>query len=229
VSVAVSVPVSALAGPALFPFSLAAAVMAGLVLVEVLSLLVGHSVAALVDGAIGHEAGLDHAVHGPAGPGDAHGGLSPAALLSWLNVGRVPFLILLILGLAAFALAGFALQGLAAALVAPLPAPLAAIAALAAAVPVLRVATRVLARLIPRDESYAVSADDLVGATAEVTLGPLDQGLPGQVRALDRHGNAHLLRARAAPDAPAMPAGARVLLVDRTDGVFVAIPAGPEL
>ncbi|GJD77911.1 OB-fold-containig protein [Methylobacterium gregans] len=220
---------SALAGPALFPFSLAAAVMAGLVLVEVLSLLVGHSASALVDGALGQDAGLDNAVDGPVGTAHAHGALSPAALLSWLNVGRVPFLILLILGLAAFALAGFALQGLAAALVAPLPVPLAVLAAGAAALPVLRVSTRVLARLIPRDESYAVSADDLVGAIAEVTLGPLDQGLPGQVRALDRHGNPHLLRARAAPDAPAMPAGARVLLVDRADGVFVAIPAAPDL
>lgn len=220
---------SALAGPALFPFSLAAAVMTGLVLVEVLSLLVGHSASALVDGAFGQDAGLGTGLDGAAVPADAHGPLSPAALLSWLNVGRVPFLILLILGLAAFALAGFALQGLAAALVAPLPAPLAVPAAGAAALPVLRVSTRVLARLIPRDESYAVSAADLVGATAEVTLGPLDQGLPGQVRALDRHGNPHLLRARAAPDALPMPAGARVLLVDRSDGVFVAIPAAPDL
>ncbi len=217
---------SALVGPALFPFTLAAAVMTGLVLVEALSLLVGHSLSGLMDNALGHEAtgGGDLA-----SAADADGAFSPAALMSWINLGRVPFLILLILALAVFALAGFLVQGLAAALMAPLPALLAIPVAGAATIPALRVSTRAIARLIPRDESYVVTADDLVGTTAEVTLGPLDEGLPGQVRAVDRHGNTHFLRARAAPGAPAMQSGARVLLVDRTEAVFVAVPATPDL
>ncbi|CAO4139602.1 Inner membrane protein YqiJ [Methylorubrum aminovorans] len=217
---------SALVGPALFPFTLAAVVMTGLVVVEVLSLLVGHSLSGLVDNALGHEAGGGGDL---ATAADADGAFSPAALMSWINLGRVPFLILLILALAVFALAGFLVQGLAAALVAPLPALLAVPVASAATLPALRVSTRVIAGLIPRDETYVVTADDLVGATAEVTLGPLDEGLPGQVRAVDRHGNTHFLRARAAPGAPAMATGARVLLVDRTEAVFVAVPATPDL
>lgn len=217
---------SALVGPALFPFTLAAAVMTGLVVVEVLSLLVGHSLSGLVDNALGHEAGGGGDL---ATAADADGAFSPAALMSWINLGRVPFLILLILALAVFALAGFLVQGLAAALVAPLPALLAVPVAGAATLPALRVSTRAIAGLIPRDESYVVTADDLVGATAEVTLGPLDEGLPGQVRAVDRHGNIHFLRARAAPGAPAMATGARVLLVDRIEAVFVAVPATPDL
>ncbi|BAU89295.1 hypothetical protein MPPM_0690 [Methylorubrum populi] len=224
---------SALVGPALFPFTLAAAVMAGLVVVEALFLLLGHSLSGLLDGALGHETGYD-AGH-PAGGGDlttaadAEGAFSPAALMSWINLGRVPFLILLILALALFALAGFVVQGVAAALVAPLPVLLAVPVAAAATLPALRVSTRGIARLIPRDESYVVTADDLVGATADVTLGPLDDGLPGQVRAFDRHGNTHFLRARAAPGAPAMETGTRVLLVDRLDAVYVAVPAAPDL
>jgi hypothetical protein len=47
--------------------------------------------------------------------------------------------------------------------------------------------------------------------------------------ALDRHGNTHFLRTRAAPGAPAMEAGARVLIVDRADAVYVAVPAAPDL
>ncbi len=219
-----------LAGPALFPFTLAAAVMAGLVAVEALSLLLGQSLSGLVDGALGQGAG-----HEVAGGGDlttaadADGTFSPAALMSWINLGRVPFLILLILGLAVFALAGFLVQGLAAALVAPLPTLLAVPIAAAATLPALRVSTRAIARVIPRDESYVVTADDLIGATGEVTLGPVDDGLPGQVRAVDRHGNTHFLRARAAPGAPAMQSGARVLIVDRADAVYVAVPATPDL
>ncbi len=216
--------VGSLAGPALFPFALAAAVMAGLVVVEAISLLLGQSLSGLVDGALGHDGGGDLVT-----AADAEGSLSPAALMSWINLGRVPFLILLILGLAVFALAGFVLQGLAAALLAPLPVLPAIGLAGAATLPALRVSTRALARLIPRDESYVVGADDLVGATAEVILGPLDDGLPGQVRALDRHGNTHFLRTRAAPGAPAMAKGARVLLVDRADAVYLAVPATPDL
>ncbi|WP_432443187.1 hypothetical protein [Methylobacterium aquaticum] len=106
--------VGSLAGPALFPFALAAAVMAGLVAVEAISLLLGQSLSGLVDGALGHDGGGDLVT-----AADAQGSLSPAALMSWINLGRVPFLILLILGLAVFALAGFVLQGLAAALLAP--------------------------------------------------------------------------------------------------------------
>ena len=38
---------------------------------------------------------------------------------------------------------------------------------------------------------------DLVGRTAEVTVGPLDDGLPGRVKLRDAHGNWHFPRARA--------------------------------
>ncbi len=130
--------VGSLAGPALFPFALAAAVMAGLVVVEALSLLLGQSLSGLVDGAMGHEGGGGDLVTAA----DAGGPFSPAALMSWINLGRVPFLILLILGLAVFALAGFVLQGLAAALVAPLPTLAAVGLAGAATLPALRVSTR---------------------------------------------------------------------------------------
>ena len=66
---------------------------------------------------------------------------------------------------------------------------------------------------------------DFVGRLAEVTVGPLDQGLPGRVRIKDRHGNWHTLRARAAADAAAIPIGAEVLLVDTVSNVFIAIAA----
>jgi hypothetical protein len=219
--------VTSFAAPSVYPFTLAAFVMVGLVLVEGVSLLIGHSLSGLVDGLLDHEGGFVH--DGLETDADASNAFSPTSWLSWLNVGRVPFLILLIVALAIFALAGFALQGVAGTLIGPLPAWMAGIIAAALTVPALRSSSRVLARAIPRDETYVITADDLIGTTAEVTLGPLDAGLPGQVRALDRYGNAHFLRARAAPDAPAMAQGERVLLVDRADAVFLAVPAGPEL
>lgn len=218
---------TSLAAPALFPFTLAALVMCGLVLVEGLSLLIGHSASALIDGWLDHDAG--HIGHGLETAADSGNALSPAAWLSWLNVGRVPFLILLILALASFALIGFVAQSVAGAILSPLPAAIAALLAAAMTVPALRTSSRLIAKVIPKDESYVIASDDLIGSTAEVTLGPLDAGLPGQVLAVDRYGNRHFLRARAADDAPPMGLGERVLLVDRTDAVFVAVPATPDL
>lgn len=219
---------TALSLPALFPFPLAALVMAGLVLVEAASLAVGHSASGLVDAILGHDAGHGFGDHGGPHVTVTHG-VSPAAWMSWVNVGRVPLLVLLILGLAGFALTGFALQTLAGAVVAPLPPGAAALIAACAMVPALRASSRAMARVMPRDETYAVTADDLVGSIAEVILGPIDTGLPGQVRAVDRHGNIHFLRAPAAENAPAMQTGERVLLVDRAEAVFVAVPKTRDL
>ncbi|KQP33148.1 hypothetical protein ASF27_16580 [Methylobacterium sp. Leaf102] len=212
----------ALTDPHLVPFTVVGGIMAGLVAVEAVALVIGHSVSGLVDQWFEIEGG-----HG-LGAESHHLG-SPTTWLSWINIGRVPFLILLIVALAAFTVFGFAIQAVSDAVLAPLPAALAAVAALGLTVPTLRASTRTIARLIPRDETYAVDEDHFVGRIAEVTLGPLDQGAPGQVRVRDGHGNSHSLRARAAPDRPAIPQGTHVLLVEHAGGVFVAVPAALDL
>ncbi len=212
----------ALTDPHLVPFTVAGGIMAGLVAVEAGALVIGQSVSGLVDQWFDAEGGSGMGA-------DAHHLGSPTAWLSWINVGRVPFLVLLIVALAAFTIFGFAIQAVSGAVLAPLPAFLAAAGALGLTVPTLRASTRTLARLIPRDETYAVNEDHFVGRVAEVTLGPLDQGAPGQVRVRDGHGNSHALRARAAPALAAIPQGAHVLLVEHAGGVFVAVPAATDL
>lgn len=205
-----------LTDPHIVPFTIAGGVMAGLVLIEGLSLVIGHSMSGLVEHWMeieGGHAGLD-----------GHDVGSPAAWLSWINVGRVPFLILLIIALATFTLAGVLIQGVAEAVYAPLPAPVAVLGALGLSVPAMRSSSRLVAAIIPRDESYVVDDLHFVGRYGEVTLGPLDQGAPGQVRVLDAHNNSHALRARAAPGQDDIAQGTRVLLVDHAGGVFTAVP-----
>lgn len=192
------------------PFAVAAATLLGLVTVETVTLVFGAPLSHLVDKAIDTD-------------GDG------LVTLNWLNVGGVPLLVLVMLFLAAFSIAGFLIQQAASAMVAPLPAIAASAAALVVTIPSVRMSSRAIARIIPRDETYVVELADLVGLIADVTVGPLDQGLPGQVRAKDRHGNWHTLRARAAKDAEPLPAGSKVLLVDQSAGVFTAIPAPGDL
>ena len=206
---------SALTASGFYPFTIAALILVGLVVFEIVAVVVGMSFSSL----LGH--GISHAdVHLDHGPLDAW--------MSWLNKGGVPLLVLIMIALASFAIAGFVIQGVAQAVIAPLPTLVASLCAVAAALPVTRTLSRWTARILPTDETAAISQADLIGLVGTVALGPLDQGKPGQVRVKDQHGNIHVLRANAAPG-HVIPQGAAVLLVDGASGLFQAIPAPKEL
>lgn len=198
--------------PGTAPFWVALMVVAGLGLIELVSVLIGASASGLLDDGLGHH-----------GPGDHEPGLL-GGWMSWLNAGGVPILVLAVILLTAFAIFGFALQSLAARMLGPLPLLIAVPAAALVAVPATRWASRGIARVIPRDETNALSQSDFIGLIGTVTIGPLDQGHPGAVRVKDRYDNVHILRARAAPG-HLMATGTLVLIVDGADGLFEAIPA----
>lgn len=187
-------------------------ILIGLTVIEILSLLLGFSLSELI--------GKPHF--------EGHDGVL-AGLLSWINIGGVPLLILIMLVLGIFAVTGFAIQAVADMVWAPLPAIVAAAPALLVTIPLVRRSTRAIARIVPRDETYAVDTADLVGRTGIVSIGPLDQGLPGRVSVKDAHGNWHQLRACAAKGENSLPIGAKVLLVDRKADIFIAVSAPSDL
>jgi hypothetical protein len=202
-----------LLAPDVRPFAVAAAIMLALGGIELLATLVGFSLSH-----IGKDIGVET---------DSDSGLG--GLFLWINAGRLPLLILIILALGVFSIAGFFLQGLAHGVGISVPASIAALAAAACSIPVIRVTSRGIARIIPRDETYAVEDADFIGHVAEVSIGPLDQGLPGRVRLKDVFGNWHSLVARASPESTPLPVGASVLLVDRDAKSFIAISAPADL
>jgi membrane protein implicated in regulation of membrane protease activity len=197
--------------PECLPFAIATVMLATLTCLEMAGLLLGFSLGDLFD---------------KAWPND-HDGIS--GLLSWLNIGGVPILILLMLLLGFFAIGGFALQAVAYTVWMPLPAVLASVPALVLALPATRLSSRQVARIVPRDETYAVDLSGFIGRVGEVTVGPLDQGLPGRVRIKDLHGNWHVLRAKAAPNEAPIPIGAEILIVDSISNIFIAIRAPSDL
>lgn len=205
-----------LLAPDVRPFAIAAAIMLALGAIELVTTLVGFSIGEFfsTDTDVGVETG-------------SHSGLD--GLFLWINAGRIPLLILIMLALGVFSIEGFLLQGIAHAIGTTVPVSIAAVAAAAGSIPVIRVTSRALSRIIPRDESYAVSDSDFVGKVAEVSVGPLDQGLPGRVRLKDVFGNWHTVAARAGPGSDALPVGASVLLVDRDAKGFIAISAPADL
>ena len=214
-----------------FPFLVAMGVTLLIAVIEVAGLLFGLGLSEAIDNMLPDlgpsvEAGIDvdldldldadlDAV--PAEPG-AFG-----HLLGWLNVGRVPFLVLLIVLLASFSVVGFAAQLAIASLGLLLPAWIVAPAAFAVALPTTRAASRLVGHLVPREETYAVSEEELIGRTATITLGPVDATTPGKAKLVDQHGNVHFVRLRAAAEDLRFERDASVLLVGLEGSVFEAI------
>ena len=203
-----------LLAPDVRPFAISAAIMVTLGGIELLTMIVGFSISEL----IGKDFALETESHSAIG-----------GLFLWINAGRLPLLILLILALGVFAIAGFLLQAVAHSIGTAVPVTFAALAAFAISLPAIRVTSRGIARIIPRDETYVVDEADFIGHVAEVSIGPLDQGLPGKVRLKDVFGNWHSVAARASPESTPLPVGASVLLVDRDARCFIAISAPADL
>jgi membrane protein implicated in regulation of membrane protease activity len=140
-------------------------------------------------------------------------------LLGWLGIGRVPLLMLLVVFLALFGLAGLAIQQFAG----PLSLWIAVPGAVAAALPLTGLGARGLARIMPGDETTAVSLDDLVGRRGTITIGTARRGSPAQARVSDVHGQVHYVMVEPYDDDHSIGQGETVRL-DRRDGnIFIAV------
>jgi hypothetical protein len=190
--------------PELWPFVFATVLMVVVFVLEGLALLLGHSALHWLDSSIAH---VDHA------EGFAN------SVLGWLHVGKVPVLALLISFLTAFAVIGFSVQFTAASIIGRFaPAAIAAIVAFLAALPVVRVAAGWLGKLVPKDETRAVSDASLVGRVATIVTGTASQGRPAQARLNDEHGTTHYVMVEPEESSERFEQGTSVLLVRRLSG-----------
>jgi hypothetical protein len=191
-----------LTAPANLPFSVALVVMALIGVIEAVGL--GASVAHLDMDADAHAGDFD--------------------LLAWLGIGRIPLLMVLVVFLAIFGLLGLALQQLAAGLTgAPLSPWLAGPAAAFASFPLTGVSARGLARIIPQDETTAVSLDTLIGKRGTITIGTARRGSPAQARVRDAFGQVHYVMVEPHDDAHPIAEGETVLLARRDGHLFIAL------
>ena len=194
--------------PANLPFSAALAVMLLIGIAEAIGL--GASAAHLDLGADAHAEGPD--------------------LLAWLGVGQVPLLILLVVFLTVFGLLGLTIQQLAAGVVGgPLSLWIAVPVAIVAALPLTGLGSRALARIMPRDETTAVSLDSLVGKRGSITIGTARRGSPAQARVRDAFGQVHYVMVEPQNADHPIGQGEVVLLIRRDGHVFTALGPGDGL
>jgi hypothetical protein len=209
-----------LTAPENLAFSVSLALMTLLALLEGVGTLLGAGLSGLADALLPDSLvpDLDADMPDTAGPGGISG------LLGWLYIGKAPFLVVLILLLASFGLGGLLLQKLAEQFLGGLlPGWIASPAALLAALPITRGGARLTARLIPRDETEAISEESFVGRVAVLTLGSARPSYPAQARLTDAHGQSHYVMVE--PDGEMeLAAGIEVLIVKKKGHVFLAIP-----
>lgn len=158
------------------------------------------------------------------GDTQAIGGSGLSKLLGWLCIGRVPMLALLVIFLTGFGLAGLFIQWVAQSTFGGfLPATAASIPAFLVAIPMVRVCGTGLARLIPKDESSAVTSSSLIGRIATIVIGTARQGQPAQAKVRDANGQTHYVMVEPDDDLTTFDAGTEVLLVNQSGARFHAI------
>jgi|APAra7269097138_1048543.scaffolds.fasta_scaffold07779_3 hypothetical protein len=173
--------------------------------------------------AIGLAGDIDADMHG-----DTDGDIGFAdTLLAWAGIGRVPFLMWLVIFLALFGALGLGLQQLMTALTGGpgtnlLMVPLTAVAAL----PIAGGAARLVARILPGLETTAIERDDLVGLYAEISIGTARVGHPARARVTDPHGQPHQIMVEPDSADQVFQTGESVLLVKREGDIFKGFTRG---
>ncbi len=176
---------------------------------------------------LGGDSDLDLDVHADL---DAHVDGGPgldSGLLSLVGMGRVPFMVWLIVLLSVFGVLGLVAQEALGALTgtawsAWLVGPAAGLAAL----PATGAIARPLGRLLPRDETSAVDVGQLVGREGEIVIGTARPGSPARARVTDHFGQVHHVMLEPDNAGQSFVTGERVLIVRREGELFKAIARG---
>jgi hypothetical protein len=195
-----------------WPFTLATILLLLVTLIEGAALLAGSTASSWLDSLLpdpwdGMHGPLDH-------------------WLGWLHVGRVPVLVLVVIFLAAFAVTGFALNMVSTKLLGDYLTPWAAVPlAFVSALPVVRILGAGIAKVVPKDETFAVTLDTLVGRVATIVGGTARRGFPAQAKVVNQHGQTLYVMVEPEPNTRDLEAGESVLLVRQLVGSrFGGIP-----
>ena len=213
--------------PENLPFAVALAVMLGIALLEGISTLFGAALSGLIDAMLPEMPDfdtpgidLDVSVDLP----DAEAPYALSRFFSWLRIGQVPVLMLIVIFLTAFGLIGLGIQSLAtSAFSQPVPASLASIPAVLFSLPMVRLFGGALMRIMPNDETEAVPESSLVGRIATITIGVASSERPAEARVRDEYGTTHLLMVVPDRTEDIFNAGDEVLLVNKDGALFRAI------
>ena len=194
--------------PAFLPFVVAGLTVLVLAVLEVLAVVLGWTVSDAIDNLL---PGVD------IDAGDAPG------VLSWLGFGKAPFLVVLIVILACFAISGILIQHILLTWLGITLWPvLAVVLALAITLPSSSFLSGVLARLIPADETSGIHRDDLVGCHGHIAQGVASDDRPAEAQVTGPKGLRHWIMVRAERGESLSPGTPIRIIARESRTVFVA-------
>lgn len=201
--------------PAFKPFGIALCLMMLLGVLELFSMLFGGVLSSMLESLLPEMDAVDVSA-----PHDS----VLNQFFGWLKLREVPLLMALVVGLLEFGLLGLVLQHTVGALTGSmLPAWLAGVLCFGLLLPLLRFSLQGLGRVMPKDETSAVSQDSLIGRVATITLGQARQGFPAEAKVQDEHGYSHYLMVEPDEADVSFSQGQQVLLVRRISAVYRVI------
>ncbi|KZK77302.1 Inner membrane protein YqiJ [Pseudovibrio sp. Ad46] len=205
-------------------FTLAIFVMLALALLEVVGMVFGLSLSGLVDDVL-PDLDIDADVDMDADVSVDAVGLGPVdGFLAWLAVGKVPFIVLLIILLTSFGIIGVLIQYTAASVIgSSIPFWMALIPTVIVSFWFTATTGHAIGRIMPKEETDARSRNNLVGEVAVLTLGNATMALQAEARVTDNFGTRHYVQV--IPDQPdiTLMQGDEVLLVGLKGSLFTAI------
>ena len=89
--------------------------------------------------------------------------------------------------------------------------------------PLVRFCGGVLERLMPKDETTAVTPESLIGRVATITLGTARYRYPAEARVKDQHGYSHYIQLEPDNSSDSFEQGCAVLLLSRNGAIYRGI------
>ncbi|MBD3584793.1 YqiJ family protein [Salinimonas sp. HHU 13199] len=193
-------------------FSAAIAIVLVVFLIELLGMFLGASILGVFDDV--------EVVSSP----DAATGSSLSVLSNWLCLDKLPFMIWMIIFLTFFGLCGLMFNVVSQAIISSsLPVALSIPLAFAIALPLTARFGLRLARLLPKNESSALSADAFVGVTACITSGKAQRDNPAEAKFIDQHQQPHYVLVEPIDAQDIFVRGDNVILVEKAEGRWLAM------
>lgn len=224
---------------ALAPFTIALLLLAFIAVLEILGLLFGVAFSSLVDSALPEfevDGEVDLQMEATAAdisaPLDIDGpntveaaSIGPLShLLAWLCVGRVPVLILFAAFLMGFGLSGLIIQNTVQGLLGFYLWPIiVAIPAVFIALPVTRYLGLTIAKIMPKEETDAVSSDTFIGQVAVIIRGIAEIGKPAEAKLKDIAGTTQYILVEPDEADVQFNQGDEVLIIEQRGAVFKVI------
>jgi len=193
-----------------FWFSCALGIVIALFILEMAGMFFGVSLLGLVD----DQAALDADT-------DTSSGFTEFG--SWLALDRVPLLVWLVLLLTTFGTAGLTFNFLSLTLLDTYFARwlITLLAVVAGLFFTARFGT-FISRLLPKQESSATTADELVGTVGHITVGVARQNSPAEGKFIDAHGQPHYLLVEPLEPDEQFSQGEKILLIQKRDYRWLA-------